>query len=105
MFETMTVGEILRDLRSIKVPPKTRDFIDRTRTYFQSEGNLPTETQMKLRRVCNRYKRQMKELSEARDRARKTNGLRAMGLSRDSAAKLVEERRAREAEMKRDVGF
>jgi len=105
MFEEMSVGEILRDLRSIKVSSKERDFIDRARSYFQSEGNLPTDVQMKLRRICGRYKAQMKELHAARARARRTNGLKAMGISREEAARRVEARRAAEAAKKQDVGF
>jgi|GEM_PF-2618154 len=105
MFETMTVGEILRDLRSIKVTPKTRDFIDRTRMYFESEGNIPADVKMKLRRIFKRYSQQVKELHAARARARRTNGLRSRGISMEEASRLVEARREHEAEMKRDVGF
>lgn len=105
MFEMMTVGEILRDLRSIKVPPAIRSYINESRSFFEANGALPIETQMRLRQLCNQYKRQMRELHSARARARKTNGLRALGISRSEAAKRVEARRAAEEARKKDVGF
>jgi len=105
MFELMTVAEILRDLRSVKVPPDIRGFIDRTRVYFETEGDLPSSTQKRLRQICNQYGKQLKELHASRARARRTNGLKALGISRQEAARRVEMRRAAVAARKNDVGF
>lgn len=105
MFEEMTVGEVLKDLQSIKVPPKTRDYIDRARMYLQGEGGIPGDVQMQLRRIYNRYKKQVRELHSARARARKTNGLKSLGISSSEAAKRVERRKAADEARRRDVGF
>lgn len=105
MFEEMTVGQILRDLRSIKVPKDIRKFIDKTRDYFESKGNVPDEARVRLRRLCVRYKTQMKELHAARARARKTNGLRALGVSKAEAERRIQMRKAAIEARARDVGF
>jgi hypothetical protein len=105
MFEELTVGEILKDLRSVKLPVKIRAFVDQSRSSFQSEGNLPIDIQRRLRSICNQYKAQLKELHAARARARRTNGLKAMGISREEAARRVAARRAAEEAKKNDVGF
>jgi len=105
MFEEMEVGEILRDLRSIKVPPKTREFIDRARDYLEKNGGLSVDVQMKVRRICQRYRVQMKELHASRERARRTNGLKRMGITRAEAEMRVEQRRKEQELLRQDVGF
>lgn len=105
MFEEMKIGEILKDLRSVKVPPDTRKFIDKSRDYFESEGSLPIEDQKRLRRLCSRYRVQLKELYAARSRARKTNGLRQMGITQAEAKRRAEMRREAVEKRNNDVGF
>ena len=105
MFEEMSVGEILKDLRSIKVPKTVRGFIDDARSRFESDGTLDIGTQRRLRQICNQYSRQMRELHAARARARRTLGLKAMGISREEADRRVEMRKKAIEERRTDVGF
>ena len=101
----MPVGEILRDLRSVKVSPATRDYIDRARVHFEGEGNLPLDVQRKLRKVYVKYSVQVKELHESRSRARKTNGLKALGISKEEASRRVDMRESAVVARRNDVGF
>lgn len=105
MFEQMEIGEILRDLRSIKVTPKTREYINNARNYFESNGAIPVSTQMKLRSICKRYRSQMKELHESRERARRTNGLKKLGMTRSEADRIARERKKERENLRQDVGF
>lgn len=105
MFDEMTVGELLKDLRGIKVKPNARVYIDSARAHFENTGSLPNSTQTRLRRICNNHKKQMKELHAARARARKTNGLRTLGISGEEAARRAEKRIAEVDARRRDVGF
>ena len=105
MFEDVSVGEIIKDLRSIKVSTKTRDYIDRARVYFEGEGDLPLETQRKLRKVYSQYSTQVKALHESRSRARKTNGLKALGISKEEADRRVKMRESAVRIRRNDVGF
>jgi len=82
-----------------------RDFVDRARDRFESTGSLALETRMKLREFCVLYTKQMKELHAARERARITNGLRKIGMTRAEAAEIRNRRLEEERELRSDLGI
>jgi len=104
-MDMMTVGELLKDLRSIKLTKDKRAFVDRCRTLFEDAGCLPNDQKFKLYGFAKRYSRQFKELHESRARARKTNGLRSMGITKAEAERRVQERIKQEKLRQSDVGF
>ena len=105
MMEGMTVGELLKDFRSIKLPPAKKALVDRWRELFEQIGALPNEQRFALFDLAKRYNRQFRELHESRARARKSNGLRAMGISKAEAQRRVDARRAQEEMRRNDLGF
>lgn len=104
-MEKMSIGVLLEDLRSIKLPKKRREFVDSARGSFRSNGSLPVEMQKKLRRFARLYRRQFEELHASRARARRTLWKRSEGLSEEQAQELVRRRRQGEAERKADLGI
>lgn len=105
MMDAVTVGELLKDFRSIKLSPNTRAMIDSCRELLEAHGALPSDKRFAVMELAKRYNKQFAELYAARARARRTNGLRAAGISREDAARLVEERKKNEELRKSDVGF
>jgi hypothetical protein len=105
MMDAMTVGELLKDFRSIKLPKHRRELIDKCRELFESIGTLPNEQRFALFDLAKRYNRQFRELYDARARARRTRGLRAMGITRGEASQRVVERKRQEELRRSDVGF
>lgn len=105
MFEEMSIGEILRDLRSVKVPRKTKEYVDRARTFFESKGDLSHQVKIELRRICHKYNRQLTELHAARGRAINTNGVRKMGMTMQKAHQLSQAREEMAKAESKDVGF
>lgn len=105
MFEELTIGQMLKDLRSVKLRKELRGYVDRMRTVLEATGSLPAFEKVKIRRMCTIYSKQLVELHESRQRAKRTNGLRAMGITRQEAERRVEKRRADEVRNKMDVGF
>ncbi len=105
MFEELTIGQLLKDLRSVKLRKELRGYVDRMRAVFEAKGDLPALEKVKIRRMCTQYSRQLLELHESRQRAKRTNGLRAMGLTVQEADRRVEKRRADEIRSRMDVGF
>lgn len=105
MFEWMTVGEMLHDLRSVKVPKTTRAYIDRARICFESNGSIPAKVQFEIKRICQRFSAQLKELHAARERARQTNGRIKLGLSKEDVVQRIADRKAAEENARNDLGF
>ena len=101
----MSVGEILKDFRSIKLSRDKRRFIDDTRALFEKNGDISFELKKKLWEMARRYKRQFDELHESRARARRTNWKRKNGVTEDQALNLVKERRRLVAAQKADLGI
>ncbi len=105
MFEELTIGQILRDFKSIKLREDLRGYIDRMRSLLEMTGDIPAIEKVKVRKLSVRYARQMAELYDSRQRAKRTNGLMAMGLSVQEAERRVEQRRAEKVRNSTDVGF
>lgn len=105
MFEELTIGQILRDFKSIKLRIDLRRYIDRMRLVFEATGDLPAAEKVKIRKMSVQYSRQMAELQDSRQRARRTNGLKAMGISAAEAGRRVEQRQAEKNRNSTDVGF
>jgi hypothetical protein len=101
----MTVDVMLRDLRSVKVRPSERIHVDALRARFQSCGSVTAAEERWLRDICRRYAVQLHTLHEARDRARHTNALRALGLTHAEAGARVEARQRRVEADNNDLGF
>jgi hypothetical protein len=101
----MTVDEMLRDLRSVKMRPTERTHVDALRERFQALGAVTTEDERWLRDACRRYVQQLRMLHEARDRARHSNALRARGMTAaDVEARAAARLRRADAE-NNDMGF
>lgn len=101
----MTVDEMLRDLRSVKMRPTERDHVQMLRERFQALGAITTTDERWLREACRRYGMQLRLLHESRERARRTNALRSMGMTRDD---LETRAAARQQQIERelnDLGF
>lgn len=105
MMDGMTVGELLKDFRSVKLPPGRRALVDLWRGMFEGMGSLPNRQRFALFDLAKKYNRQLTELHESRARARKTNGLRAMGITQAEADRRVEERRQQEELRRSDIGI
>ena len=101
----VTVYEMLRDLRSVKIRPKERERVDGLREQFQTNGTLPFASVQWLREVCRRYGQQLNELHASRDRARRTNALRNLGITRASAAAAAQARAQDLRAENNDLGF
>lgn len=101
----MSIGEIIKDFRSIKLDKKKRAFIDQCRQYFESHGNLPLKMKVELRRMMKNYSTQFGELHAARERARKTLWRKKNGLTIEQAHQLVSNRRTKVSAEKADVGL
>ena len=105
MMDGMTVGELLKDFRSIKLSKAKRAFIDQCRALFEDAGSLPNRQRFDLFELAKRHNQQFAELHESRARARRTNGLRAMGITRAEADQRVQKRREQEELRRSDIGF
>jgi len=101
----LSIAEILKDLRSIKMSEKTRKFVNDSRLYFERCGALNIAVQRDLRKICKRYGKQLTELHAARERARMSNGLRRAGIKRAEAQRRVVARKNAERVVVSDVGF
>jgi hypothetical protein len=101
----MSVDEMLRDLRSVKVRPTERVHVDALRVRFQALGKVTSSDERWLRDICRRYAMQLKMLHESRDRARHTNAMRSMGItSADVESHAVDRLRRMDAD-ENDMGF
>jgi len=104
-MEAVKVASILNDFRAIKLPKARRDFIDRCRERLESSGHLSRESLSELHSLLALYSRKISELHEARERARVSNGLRKMGMTREDAAKIRNERLEAERKHRSDLGI
>ena len=105
MFEELTIRQILRDFKSIKLRKDLRRYIDLMRSLLEMTGDIPAIEKVKVRKMSVRYTRQMSELYDSRQRAKRTNGLKAMGISTQEAERRVEQRQAEKIRNYTDVGF
>ena len=96
---------MLRDLRSVKMRPRERADVDRLRARFQQTGAVSSNDERWLHDACRRYAKQIQELHEARDRARRTNSLRYLGLTRLEAERREIERDMAVRDANNDLGF
>lgn len=94
----MTVDEMLRDLRSVKIRQAERTRVDMIRSMFQSSGRISPHDEKWLRGLCRRYGQQLEELCAARQRAIRTNALRAARMTPQDAERVARVRQAESAE-------
>lgn len=105
MFESVDIGEMLDDLRSVKLKPDQRLYVDNARRRIQANGDIPTSVKSKIRKLCSSYSVQIKELKKSRERARRTNYLRKNGVTLAQATRIVNDRAEEVANSKNDLGF
>jgi hypothetical protein len=91
----------LGELLCVKLPPPTRDELLDLRQALKDGHGLTYAQKLRVRRLVGHYRLQIAELRAARERARMTNGRRAMGLSLAEVAARIAARAAAE----RDLGF
>ena len=98
------LSELLHDFRSIKVPKDIRTEIDGIRESVQA-GRATMVLARRMEALARRYHRQLTELREARERARRTNGRRAMGMTQAEAQKRVKDREDEMVRRRSDLGL
>jgi hypothetical protein len=97
MFDGMELKQLMVDLKSVKMGPS-----DRARACaLQSLVRWTAADVGEAWALVRRFRAQLKELHESRERARRSVGRKRLGLSREGAARAVEER-DREQRIKRD---
>jgi len=101
----MTVDEMLRDLRSVKMRSSERTHVNDLRVRFQVLGAVTPLDERWLRDICRRYGIQLRMLHESRERARHTNALRSMGISTSDAAERADVRMKQMESEGNDLGF
>lgn len=104
-MSNLMLNELLDDLRSVKLPSNTRAFVDRCRDSIQSNGDIPLDDKRKIREIGRRYSVQLNELHAARERAKRTNGLRRLGITNKQAQEMIAIRRKAEADARLDTGL
>lgn len=105
MIEYFEIGELLEDLKSIKLPPERREFVNDARELLQLSGCLPVVTQTRLRKLVKLYRRQFEELHASRERARKTIWRMKSGITKVQAEEMIKQRRENVAKQKADLGI
>lgn len=101
----VAIWEVVRNLGCVKLKEEHRAFVNQAKKVLQSKGSLPPSTCDQLRSLASRYHAKIKELLEARERARHTNGIRASNRTRqevENGCRLREEERRLQ---KADLGF
>ena len=101
----LTVPELLHDFRSIKLSKAQRAWVDRLWYHFETHGSIPNREKFALVRLSKKYSKQFAELHASRDRARRTNALRKMGVSREEFKDMQEERKRKNDADASDLGF
>lgn len=101
----MTVDEMLRNLRSVKMRPSERARVNAMRVRFEGGADIVMKDREWLADACKRYRRQLDELEAARERARRTNGLRALGMTQAEARARAAAREAQQQAAHDDLGF
>lgn len=105
MFENIDIVQLLADLLCVKLPSNIRKYLFLVRDNFDNSGCIQYKDQDRLRDIAFRYRIKLKELYAAREKARISNGLRSLGISRVDFKKRID-RRVSEDKIKRsDVGF
>ncbi len=89
----------------MKIRPAERGRVDALRADFQANGNLPWAEERWLHDMCRRYNQQLAELHAARERARRTNAIRNLGLTQLQVERRAAARRQEEADRADDLGF
>lgn len=105
MFEEMTTIDILNNLKCIKLPKQLRVFVLKTRSDLESTGVVGLAAVLKIRNIATRYQKKIIELQDSRDRARRTNSLKKVGMNRDDLEVQMAIRQAKKEKMSSDVGF
>jgi len=68
--ETISVHELLADLRQVKLKKEHRVRVVQARAVFESGSSLPTQLVIELRGVYRRYSKAIRDLYRSRERAR-----------------------------------
>lgn len=101
IFEDYELTTLLRDLRSVKMRPA-----DRARACaLASRGTLRVDEIGEGWALVRRFRVQLTALYAARERARRTQGRRQLGLSTSAVAARAQERRDAERIAREDLGI
>jgi len=101
----MDIGTVIKDFRSIKLSKNQRQFINTCKSRLESNGELPLDIKVRLRKMVGHFRVQFEELHASRARAKRTNWARSCGLTLEEAAALVQDRRATVAAQREDTGL
>lgn len=105
MFEDIDIVQMLSDLLCVKLPKQIRQYLFFIKNNIGNDGFIEYKDQDRIRDISIRYRKNLKELYAARERAKITNGLRSMGMSRSEFKSRVSDRIENEKMNKLDVGF
>jgi hypothetical protein len=101
LFEGMTLKELLVDLRSVKMPR-----IERIQAQaLEHKLALDNDEIVEAWKLVRKYRKQLKQLHEARSRAKLSQGRKLLGLTRDQVDELRRQREAREEAQRNDLGL
>lgn len=106
--ETLSVHELLADLKQVKLRKEHRVKVIQARAVFESRGSLPTPTVIGLRAIYKRYSSAIRKVYEARERARVSMAkerLRKQGVSGKDLEKRREQRISGLRAKVDDLGF
>lgn len=101
----MTQWDMLSDLKSIKLQPEDRTFVLAAVETFRGQGGVGPQTRDRLIELHRRHRRQIREVNEAREKARYTNGIKKLGLTRGEVAERAKARSQEEDRARSDLGI
>ena len=93
------VVTLLSELLSVKTNPDTRQFLLTTSERLRGGGGISPADGTRVRRLAGTYAGKLRELREARERARRTNGRRREGLSQADVDERVAARERADSEL------
>lgn len=105
MTKSIEIWDIFRELGCIKLRGKKREFVLKQKEEFERTGSISRKELNKLRDIQSQYSIQIRELHEARQRARETKCRRVVGLSKDDVALIAFKREKEESVRRNDFGF
>jgi hypothetical protein len=83
----------LRELLCVRLAAPRRAALKAMRERLHAGDGLTLVERIEIKRTYRRYRKQVALVQEARDRARRTNGSRQLGLSAEEVAKRVAARK------------
>lgn len=104
-FSNIELIDLMNGLRSIKLREIERQYVLDSIRLLSDNGDLSISRKIKIREIGNRYSVALKKLYKAREKAKKTNNLKRLGISVTRSNELVAHRRAEIEKRRIDRGI